>query len=110
MSRDKSNVHDLRDRKRHDQPQIQSISGAAESGGLTDWQANRCLTVTEAAAFLNISKSSLDHWRRDRKNGDRRGPNFVQLSKGGPVRYPVRWLIEFVEENRRASNVDWQAQ
>lgn len=52
------------------------------------------LTVDQAALFLGVSNSTLNHWR---SNGD--GPPFIKLGPGktGPIRYEVGKLKAWVD-------------
>lgn len=52
------------------------------------------LTVDQAALFLGVSNSTLNHWR---SNGD--GPPFIKLGPGrtGPIRYEIGKLKAWVD-------------
>ena len=61
--------------------------------------SDRLLTVTEAAAFLNISVKTLRRWRWAGKP-----PRFVKI--GYAVRYDPADLSAFIEAGRRTSTTD----
>ncbi|WP_150046564.1 helix-turn-helix transcriptional regulator [Methylomonas rhizoryzae] len=57
-------------------------------------QQNQLLTRREAAAYLRVSLSTLDH---QRSRGA--GPSFVRI--GGAVRYEPTALVSYLEAHRR---------
>lgn len=55
------------------------------------------LTITDAAKLLKVSESTLNNWRARGK-----GPAFVKLGGSGSVRYPRKWLNDWLASSARA--------
>ena len=49
------------------------------------------MTSRQAAAYLQVSPSTLERWRRVKS-----GPSFIRL--GGPVRGPIRYRVADLDD------------
>lgn len=65
-----------------------------------DFKDEILLTTHQAALFLQVSVSALNHWRSDNF-----GPTFIKLGQGskGPIRYTIGDLRAYVESRRSSS-------
>lgn len=66
------------------------------SSAVTGGMNKHLLTVAEAATYVSLSASTMNRWR---VSGG--GPVYIKL--GGQVRYDVRDLDVWIEDNKRGS-------